>query len=60
MRGGQDNVRSDDARAAIAGGVAATPVQDHDDIGDELRGEPGRPDQSKCWSRKTQAKQAGQ
>jgi len=37
MRGGQDNVRSDDAGTAIAGVAAATPVQDHDDIGDELR-----------------------
>jgi len=34
---------ADDARACKVAGVAATSCQDHDDIGDELRGEPGSP-----------------
>ena len=54
MRGGQDDVLSDDAGAAIAGAFAAAVVQDHNDIRLEFRRQLGGADQSRGGHRQKQ------
>jgi hypothetical protein len=54
MRGGQDDVWSDDAGAAIARAFVAAVVKDHDDIGREFWGQPRGPDQSRDRYRQKQ------
>ena len=60
MRGGQDDVLSDDAGAAIAGAFAASVVQDHDDIGLEFRRQLGGSNQGKDGRRQKQTCKASQ